>query len=202
LTPPGAKTSRMSQKFAALAPEHKAFIARQKIFFVASAAAGARVNVSPKGMDCFAVLGDNAIAYLDCTGSGSETAAHLLADPDRRLTIMFCAFDGDPVILRLYGRGESLLRESAGYNALIPHFQEMPGARQIVTLDVDFVQTSCGMAVPLYEYKSERQNLARHWTRQGLEGLRKYWRKKNMASIDGLPTGLAPEAMLPHQAAE
>ena len=192
----------MSQKFASLAPEHKAFIARQKLFFVASAAPGARVNVSPKGMASFAVLGDNQVAYLDCTGSGAETSAHLLADPDRRLTIMFCAFDGDPVILRLYGQGESHLRGGPGYAALVPHFEEMPGARQIVRLDVDLVQTSCGMAVPLYDYKAERRNLVRHWTRQGVEGLRKYWGKKNSASLDGLPTGLEPEAMLPRQAAE
>jgi hypothetical protein len=191
----------MSQKFAALEPQHKAFIARQKIFFVASAGPKTRVNLSPKGMASFAVLGDNEVAYLDCTGSGSETSAHLLADPDRRLTVMFCAFDGDPVILRLYGRGESLLRNTRDYDKLLPHFEEMPGARQIVRLDVDLVQTSCGMAVPLYDYKAERRNLVRHWTRQGLAGLRKYWGKKNAASLDGLPTGLEPEAMLP-QAAE
>ena len=190
----------MSQKFAALAPEHKAFIARQKLFFVASAAPGARVNVSPKGMASFAVLGDNSVAYLDCTGSGSETSAHLLADPDRRLTIMFCAFDGDPVILRLYGRGASHLRGGPRYNALVQHFEEMPGARQIVALDVDLVQTSCGMAVPLYDYKAERRNLVRHWTRQGVEGLRKYWFKKNLKSLDGLPTHFDPDAMAPREA--
>ncbi len=192
----------MSQKFAALAPEHQAFIARQKIFFVASAAPEGRVNVSPKGMASFAVLGPNRVAYLDCTGSGNETRAHLLASPDRRLTIMFCAFDGDPVILRLYGRGGSHLRGEAGYADLLPHFEDMPGARQIVTLDVDLVTTACGMAVPLYDYKAERRNLVRHWKRQGVAGLRKYWAKKNMASLDGLPTGLAPETMLPEQAAE
>ncbi len=190
----------MSQKFSALAPEHKAFIAHQKIFFVASAAPDGRVNVSPKGMASFAVLGDNAVAYLDCTGSGNETRAHLLVSP--RLTLMFAAFDGDPLILRLYGRGESYLRGGPDYAALLPHFEEMPGARQIVRLDVDLVQTSCGMAVPLFDYRDERQNLVRHWTRQGVEGLRKYWTKKNMASLDGLPTALAPEAMLPSQAAE
>ncbi len=149
----------MSQKFNALAPEHRDFIARQKIFFVASAAQEGRVNVSPKGMASFAVLGDNRVAYLDCTGSGE-------------------------------------------YGALLPHFEEMPGARQIVRLDVDLVQTSCGMAVPFFDYRAERENLVRHWTRQGFEGLRKYWTKKNMSSIDGLPTDLAPEAMLPRQAAE
>ena len=190
----------MSQKFPALEPRHKDFIARQKIFFVASAAPEGRVNVSPKGMDSFAVLGDNAVAYLDCTGSGNETRAHLIALP--RLTIMFAAFDGDPVILRLYGRGRSFLRGSAEYTALLPHFEEMPGARQIVRLDVDLVQTSCGMAVPYFDYRAERENLVRHWTRQGLTNLRKYWGKKNMVSIDGLPTELSPEAMLPSQAAE
>lgn len=190
----------MSQKFPALEPQHKDFIARQKIFFVASAAPEGRVNVSPKGMASFAVLGDNAVAYLDCTGSGNETRAHLIALP--RLTIMFAAFDGDPVILRLYGRGHSFLRGSADYGALLPHFEEMPGARQIVRLDVDLVQTSCGMAVPYFDYRGERENLVRHWTRQGIAGLRKYWAKKNMASIDGLPTEFAPEAMLPAEAAE
>jgi hypothetical protein len=190
----------MSQKFPALEPQHKDFIARQKIFFVASAALEGRVNVSPKGMACFAVLGDNAVAYLDCTGSGSETRAHLLALP--RLTIMFAAFDGDPLILRLYGRGQSFLRGSADYAALLPNFEEMPGARQIVRLDIDLVQTSCGMAVPYFDYRAERENLVRHWTRQGIANLRKYWAKKNMASIDGLPTEFAPEAMLPPEAAE
>ncbi len=190
----------MSQKFNALAPEHRDFIARQKIFFVASAAQEGRVNVSPKGMASFAVLGDNRVAYLDCTGSGNETRAHLLVSP--RLTLMFAAFDGDPLILRLYGQGRSFLRGSGEYGALLPHFEEMPGARQIVRLDVDLVQTSCGMAVPFFDYRAERENLVRHWTRQGFEGLRKYWTKKNMSSIDGLPTDLAPEAMLPRQAAE
>ena len=186
----------MSKQFPALEPKHKEFIARQKIFFVASAAAQGRVNVSPKGMASFAVLGDNAVAYLDCTGSGNETRAHLLSVP--RLTIMFCAYDGDPVILRLYGEGRSHLRGSAEYDALLPNFEaEMTGARQIVTLDVDLVQTSCGMAVPYFDYRGERNNLVRHWARQGVAGVRKYWAKKNMASIDGLPTRITPETMLP-----
>ncbi len=190
----------MSQQFAKLEPQHKSFIAAQKIFFVASAAPAGRVNVSPKGMESFAVLGDNEVAYLDCTGSGNETRAHLLACP--RLTIMFSAFVGDPVILRLYGQGRSHLRGEAEYDALLPHFTEMPGARQIVLLKVDLVQTSCGMAVPYFDYRGERENLVRHWTRQGFDGLRKYWGKKNMRSLDGLPTELQPEAMLPAEAAE
>jgi len=196
----GGGAQPMSQKFPALEPQHKAFIVRQKIYFVASAAPEGRVNVSPKGMASFAVLGDNCVAYLDCTGSGSETRAHLLVLP--RLTIMFTAFEGDPVVLRLYEKGHSFLRGSAEYAALLPHFEEMPGARQIVRLDVDSVHTSCGMAVPYFDYRGERENLARHWTRLGLANLRKYWVQKNMVSIDGLPTQFAPEAMLPQQAAE
>jgi hypothetical protein len=192
----------MAQQFARIEPHHRSFIAAQKIFFVASAAPTGRVNVSPKGMASLAVLSDNDVAYLDCTGSGSETRAHLIACEDRRLTLMFCAFDGDPVILRLYGQGQSHLRGSGEYTALISHFEEMPGARQIIRLAVDLVQTSCGMAVPLFDYRAERQNLVRHWTRQGLENLRKYWLKKNMRSLDGLPTQFEPDAMLPREAAE
>ena len=187
----------MGQTFAALEAKHREFIAAQRIFFVASAAPTGRVNLSPKGMASFAVLDDKRVAYLDCTGSGSETRAHLLADPGARLTIMFVAFEGDPVILRLYGRGASHLRGGAEYAALLPHFEEMPGARQIVTLEVDLVQTSCGMSAPLFAYKGERKALIRHWTRQGIEGLRKYWRKKNLTSLDGLPTHFDPDAMAP-----
>ena len=192
----------MSQTFPALSPQHQTFIAAQKIFFVASAAPTGRVNVSPKGMSSFLVLGENEVAYLDCTGSGSETRAHLLACEDRRLTFMFCAYEGDPVILRLYGRGESLPRGGAEYAALIDRFDPIPGARQIVRLDVDLVQTSCGMAVPFFDYKAERTSLARHWTRAGVGKLREYWRKKNGRSLDGLPTGFDPDTMAPAEAAE
>jgi hypothetical protein len=186
----------MGKQFAKIEPEHKAFIERQRVFFVASAAPKGRVNVSPKGMSTLRVLGDNAVAYLDCTGSGSETRAHLLASEDKRLTIMFCAFEGDPVILRLYGQGQSLMRGTPEYAGLLAHFEEMPGARQIVRLTVDLVQTSCGMGVPLFDYKTDRQNLVRYWTAQGIDNLRKYW-GKNMRSIDGLATEFAPDVMAP-----
>lgn len=185
----------MGQQFPAIEDKHKAFIEAQKIFFVASAPPRGRVNVSPKGLNCFRVLGPNEVAYLDCTGSGSETRAHLVASGDKRLTIMFCAFDGDPVILRLYGQGESLMRGTEGYRRLIGRFEEMPGARQIVRLDVDLVQTSCGMGVPLYDYRSERGSLVSYWVRQGVEGLTRYWGLKNKDSIDGLPTAFDPSAM-------
>jgi Pyridoxamine 5'-phosphate oxidase len=178
-------------------PEHRSFIQQQKVFFVASAAPKGRVNVSPKGMSTLRVLGDNDVAYLDCTGSGNETRAHLLLSEDKRLTFMFCAFEGEPVILRLYGRGQSILRGTPEYAALLSHFNEIPGARQIVRLAVDLVQTSCGMGVPLFDYREDRPNLVRYWTAQGINNLRKYWGLKNMRSIDGLPTDFSPDAMAP-----
>ncbi len=189
----------MSQKFAALEDGHRAFIERQKLFFVATAAPSGRINLSPKGMPTMRVLGATRVAYLDSTGSGNETRAHILASPDQRLTLMFCAFDGEPMILRLYGRATSHLRGSPDYDERISQFEEVPGARQIIELDVDLVQTSCGMAVPLYDYKAERDNLNRYWLRHGLANLRKYWQKKNMQSLDGLPTGLQAELMLPEE---
>lgn len=189
----------MATQFAKIGPKHRHFIERQKIFFVASAPPRGRVNVSPKGLSSFRVLGDNDVAYLDCTGSGSETRAHLMACDDGRLTIMFCAFEGAPVILRLYGRGQSIMRGTPEYAALLPHFDDMPGARQIVRLAVDLVQTSCGLGVPLFDYKEERGGLVRYWTAKGLDHLRSYWGQKNTKSIDNLPTGFAPEHMIPHR---
>ena len=185
----------MGQQFSTITDKHRAFIERQRIFFVASAAPKGRVNVSPKGMATLRVLGTNEVAYLDCTGSGSETRAHLLASDDKRLTIMFCAFEGSPVILRLYGQGQSLMRGTPEYSSMLEHFEEIPGARQIVRLAVDLVQTSCGMGVPLFDYNEDRQNLVRHWDRQGAENIRKYWHLKNMKSIDGLPTKFEPDTM-------
>jgi hypothetical protein len=187
----------MGKQFLRLEPQHRSFIERQKIFFVASAAPTGRVNVSPKGMSTLRVLGDNDVAYLDCTGSGSETRAHLLASDDRRLTFMFCAFEGDPVILRLYGQGQSMMRGTPEYTALLTNFDEIPGARQIVRLSVDLVQTSCGMAVPLFDYREDRHNLMHYWTARGIDKLRKYWGLKNMHSIDGLPTQFDPDTMAP-----
>jgi len=187
----------MGKQFTRIEPEHRTFIEGQKIFFVASAPPKGRINVSPKGLSSFRVLGDNDVAYLDVTGSGSETRAHLMASDDKRLTIMFCAFDGAPMILRLYGQGRSLMRGTPDYADLAPRFEDVAGARQIIRLSIDLVQTSCGMGVPLFDYKQERGSLVRYWTRQGLDNLRKYWGLKNMKSIDGLPTGFAPDRMAP-----
>ncbi|HKN29515.1 MAG TPA: pyridoxamine 5'-phosphate oxidase family protein [Roseiarcus sp.] len=173
----------------------RAFIARQKIFFAASAAPGAHINLSPRGTDAFAVIDDLTVAYLDRTGSRNETAAHMKADG--RLTLMFCAFDGPPNILRLYGRGEVLRRGSESFRAILKSAfagVEPPGARQIVLLHVDRVQTSCGYGTPLFEYRGERPSLD-NWARsKGEDGLEAYRREKNAFSIDGLPTGLLENA--------
>ncbi len=184
----------MAKQFPHLAPEHREFIQRQRLFFTASAAATGRVNVSPKGLDALRVLGESAVVYLDRTGSGNETAAHLLADG--RLTLMFCAFEGPPKILRLYGRGRVLRRGSPEYARLLAAefgAAEPPGARQMVLLDIELVQTSCGYGVPLFEYGGERPTLTRWAEGKGEEGVEAYQREKNTRSIDGLPTGLFDE---------
>jgi hypothetical protein len=181
----------MARQFPAIDDDQRAFIARQNIFFTASAARSGRVNVSPRGTDAFRVLGPNAAAFLDETGSGSETAAHLLADG--RLTIMFCAFEGAPLVLRLYGTGRSLVRGSAAYADLLASAfdgTEPLGARQIVHLAVDLVQTSCGYGVPTFAFTGERPTMRRWAKAKGEDGLAAYWREKNATSIDGFPTGL------------
>ena len=181
----------MSQFFDTLPPSLRDFIGRQRMFFTASASAGSRVNLSPKGSDCLRVLDGNMVVYLDQTGSGNETAAHVRNDS--RLTLMFCAFEGAPMILRLYGRGRVLPRGGAEYAHLLATAymgEEPPGARQMIALDIGSVQTSCGYSVPLYEFREDRQTLKQWAERKGPEGLDQYWREKNLRTIDGLPTGM------------
>jgi hypothetical protein len=178
----------LAKQFPCLEPAHRAFIERQHVFFTATAAARGRINLSPKGLDSLRVLAEDKVAYLDLTGSGSEASAHLMADG--RMTIMFCAFAGPPMILRLYGRGTAHRRESEAYRALLPTFGEEPlGARQIVVLDIDLVLTSCGFGVPLYSYEGERPSLHRWAESKGEAGLEAHRREKNAVSIDGLATG-------------
>lgn len=181
----------MGKQYAQIDSMHREFIERQHVFFTASATAQSRVNVSPKGLNGFRILDENTVAYLDLTGSGSEAAAHLRVDG--RLTLMFCAFEGRPQVLRLYGQGRSVLRGSTEYARILQSAfanTEQPGARQIVVLDVDLVQTSCGFGVPLFDYAGERANLIDWAANKGEVGLQGYRREKNSRSIDGLPTGL------------
>lgn len=172
-----------------LTSSHRDFITAQKIFFVASAPSQGRVNLSPKGLDCFRILSPKRVAYLDGTGSGNETAAHL-AD-NGRITFMFCSFEGAPLILRVYGQGRSIRPRDSEWTQLRPLFgTEVPGERQLIVAEVDSVQTSCGFAVPLFEYQSDRHLLNDWAEKKTPEGIANYWAEKNQRSIDGLPTGI------------
>lgn len=182
----------MGQRFAELSARHVEFIARQRIFFVGTATADSRVNVSPKGMDSLRVLGNSRIAWLNVTGSGNETSAHVQQLP--RMTLMFAAFEGPPLILRVYGTAKAVHHGEAGWNELISLFPPLPGARQVFDMTVELVQTSCGMAVPLYDHAGDRE-LLNDWARKkGEQGVRRYWEEKNTASIDGLPTNIVAKA--------
>lgn len=180
----------MAKQFPSLDEKHRSFILAQRIFFTGSCAVGARTNISPRSTEHFHVLGVNEVAYLDLTGSGSETAAHVRAGGS--LTVMFCAFEGPPQILRLYGKGRIAFRGSPDYLAFLDRFHagaEPLGGRQITFLDIDLVQTSCGYGVPFFDYVGERPILDRWAEAKGEDGLRAYRAEKNLSSIDGLPTG-------------
>ncbi|GAB5553821.1 MAG: pyridoxamine 5'-phosphate oxidase family protein [Saprospiraceae bacterium] len=181
----------MAKQFPSISTEQQAFIAKQPIFFVGTAAATGRVNISPKGMDSFRVLDANRVIWLNLTGSGNETAAHLLQND--RMTIMFCAFEGKPLILRLYGYAEIYHKGETAYEALIDHFPETAGARQIISIKVDMVQTSCGFAVPFMDFKEERTQLKSWAQKQGPDKIKDYWKAKNTRSIDDFPTGMTEE---------
>lgn len=178
----------MAKQYASLSEKHIAYIDEQKMFFVGTATADSCVNVSPKGMNSFRVLGSNRVAWLNVTGSGNETAAHVQVLP--RMTIMFCSFEGAPQILRLYGKAKAVHKVDAEWNELNSRFEPLPGARQIFDMQVEMVQTSCGMAVPLYSYESDRDQLRNWATKQGEAGIAKYWQDKNQLSIDGIQTGI------------
>lgn len=180
----------MAQRFPALNAELSDFIRQQKLFFVATAAEG-YINLSPKGMDTLRLLDDNTVAWLNVTGSGNETAAHVLEDG--RMTMMFCAFEGRPLILRLYGRAQVYHAHDAEWLDLSRHFDLLPGARQIFVLNIELVQTSCGLGVPYFNYQGERGKLIDWATDRGTEGLREYWGRKNQVSLDGKPTGIFVE---------
>ena len=162
------------------------FIGRQHVFFVGTAPTSpeGHLNVSPKGLDTFRILGPRSVAYLDLTGSGIETVAHLRENG--RITIMFCAFEGRPLILRLHGRGRVVEPSDVEWEGLIAQFPEYPGVRSVIVMDVERIADSCGYAVPRYEYQGERSQLLAWSDRKGPEGLEGYKEQKNRASIDGL----------------
>lgn len=174
----------MSSFFDALSDDHIAFIERQPMFFVATAAAGTRVNLSPKGMDSFRVLSSTQVGYLDVGGSGNETNAHLAADG--RITVMMCAFDQPPLILRMYGRGRAVLPQDEAWDEWAERFRLLPGTRQIFLIDIDSVQTSCGWAVPVMTLERERDTLSRYHAQQDPDA-RLAVIAGRTRSIDGLP---------------
>lgn len=186
--------SDLAKQFESINARLKDFIGRQHIFFTASATVSSRVNISPRETGCLRLIDANSVVYLDRTGSGNETAAHLRADG--RLTMMFCAVAGPPMILRLYGRGRAIHRDSSEYESILAsHYDglEPSGARQIIWPDIDLVQTSCGFGVPLFDYKAERTSLDQWTEAKGPGGLEIYRREKNTYSMDGLPSGMFDE---------
>jgi hypothetical protein len=176
----------MDRKFDALSEQHIRFIAEQKIFFVATATADSRVNLSPKGMDALGVIDARRVVWLNLTGSGNETSAHVQLDP--RMTLMFCAFEDPPMILRVYGTARVVHPGDPEWAELLSLFNPLPGARQILDLAVDLVQTSCGMGVPYFAFGGDREQLVDWTVKKGDEGVRDYWEQKNQVSIDGIPT--------------
>ncbi len=164
----------------------KTFVERQALFFVATAAPEGRVNISPKGIDTFRIINDKEVLWLNLTGSGNETATHLLESS--RMTLMFCAFEGNPLILRIYGQAKIFHPRDAKWKETIGFFPLIPGARQIVALSIDRIMTSCGMGIPIFRYEKEREELVDWAAAKGKTGIRNYWTEHNQESIDGKAT--------------
>ena len=178
----------MGKQLSELDEKLRQFIEDQKIFFVGTAGLDGRVNVSPKGMDTLKIIDSQKLAWLNLTGSGNETAAHVLEC--NRITLMFCAFEGKPSILRIYGKASIIHPRDKGWGETIGQFTSIAGSRQIFLVDIEMVATSCGFGVPLYEFVEERNQLVQWADKVGTDGVEKYWRENNQKSIDGKPTGV------------
>ena len=176
----------MAKQHPGISDKLASFIRAQKIFFVATATADGHVNISPKGMDSLRVINENRVVWLNVTGSGNETAAHVQENP--RMTIMLTAFEGKPLILRLYGKAKAIHKNDPEWTDIYSLFSPIAGARQIFDLSVDLVQTSCGMAVPFFDYSEEREQLNDWAIAKGEKGIEDYWRDKNQLSLDGEET--------------
>ncbi len=180
----------MGKFYPTIQAAHQTFIEKQHMFFVATAPLSneGRINLSPKGLDSFRVLSDTQVAYMDVIGSGAETSAHILENG--RITFMFCAFEGAPNILRLYGKGLSVLPDSPDWQKYAAHFTIYPTTRQIIVAEIDMVQTSCGFGIPLYDFRGERDIHFVWAEKKGEASLKEYIEINNTTSIDGLPTSL------------
>lgn len=180
----------MAKQLACLTPRLIEFINAQHIFFVSTAplASSGNVNVSPKGLDSFRILGKSHVSYLDLTGSGNETAAHLTENG--RITLMFCSFTAKPLIIRIYGTGNVILPSDPSWDDAYQPFAKIPGERQIIDIQVAFVRTSCGFGVPHMKYEGDRELMEGWATKLGKGGLAAYRRRNNLCSIDGLPSAV------------
>ncbi len=176
----------MGTAFDSITPQMRDFIARQHMFFVATAPSdGGRINLSPKGYDAFRILDDHQVCYLDLTGSGAETIAHV--QENGRITFMFCAFEGKPNICRLYGAARVLRAGDDGFGELSDLFPDHSGVRSIIVADIDRTSNACGFSVPFMDFVEERTTLETYWDGKDDDELSAYWAKKNATSIDGLP---------------
>lgn len=176
----------MADKFTELSPKHTAFITEQHLFFVATASSDGRINLSPKGMDTLKIINPTRVIWLNLTGSGNETSVHV--QEDGRMTIMFCSFDKNPLILRLYGTAKVIHSHDDEWEEMQQHFDSFTGSRQVFILDIDLVMTSCGFGIPFYEYSGERDTLTTWADKRGREGIETYWEEKNQISLDGKET--------------
>ncbi len=178
----------MAAQYEELSEKHMQFIRDQQLYFVATATEQGPINLSPKGADTLRVRSSRQLLWLNFTGSGNETAAHLRQS--ERMTIMFCSFTEQPMILRCYGRAKTYHPRDAEWEVLSAELPHHPSARQLFLLDIDLVQTSCGFGVPFFEYQGERENMTKWLEKKGPEDIQAYWQEKNLVSLDGLPTGI------------
>ena len=178
----------MGDAHSGITDELNTFIENQKIFFVATAMGDGHINLSPKGMNSFKVMGPNRVLWLNLTGSGNETATHILHDG--RMTIMFCAFEGKPLILRLYGTAKAYHDTDKEWTEYIDLFPNYSGSRQIIDVELDLVKTSCGYGIPFMDFVKERETLDKWSVKKGEDGIKAYQKEKNSVSLDGHSTGL------------
>ncbi len=183
----------MAKQFDEITKEQRAFVEAQHIFFSATAAPDGRVNLSPKGQDSLRILGPDRLIWLNLTGSGNETAGHLLEHP--RITLMWCSFGAKPLIYRIYGTARAIHPGDPDWDALYAHFTPNVGARQIFDVTVEMTQTSCGYAVPYMDYRSDRDTLDRVAEQDGEDGIKRYWMENNRVTLDGKPTGIPEQAL-------
>lgn len=178
----------MGQQYSEIPERVIDFINDQKIFFVGTATSDSRISISPKGMDSLRVIDQNRVIWLNLTGSGNETSAHI--QNNNRMTIMFSSFYGKPLILRLYGHAKVIHKNDKEWDSLFSLFPPKVGARQIFDLNIDLVQTSCGTGVPYFDYVNDRDQHTDWSNNRGEEGIKKYWEEKNQESLDGIPTNI------------